>query len=34
VPATVYGAERFAGEGARVLLAGNALHSDLGPAQP
>jgi phytoene dehydrogenase-like protein len=25
------GLERFAGEGARVLLAGNALHTDLGP---
>ncbi len=28
-----YGAERFQGEGARLLLAGNALHTDLGPEQ-
>ncbi|HEX3593010.1 MAG TPA: NAD(P)/FAD-dependent oxidoreductase [Pseudonocardiaceae bacterium] len=27
------GEERFAGEGGRVLLVGNALHTDLGPAQ-
>lgn len=27
------GEERFVGEGARVLLAGNALHTDLGPDQ-
>ncbi|GGP71691.1 phytoene desaturase family protein [Saccharothrix coeruleofusca] len=28
-----YGDDRFAGEGARVLLAGNAMHTDLGPDQ-
>ncbi len=28
-----YGGERFAGEGARLLLAGNAAHTDLGPEQ-
>ncbi|WP_345361664.1 NAD(P)/FAD-dependent oxidoreductase [Saccharopolyspora cebuensis] len=32
-PAAALGAERFAGEGARLLLAGNALHTDLGPLQ-
>jgi phytoene dehydrogenase-like protein len=31
LPARVYGEERFAGDGARVLFAGNALHTDLGP---
>jgi phytoene dehydrogenase-like protein len=30
-PARRLGEERFAGEGARLLLAGNALHTDLGP---
>jgi phytoene dehydrogenase-like protein len=29
-----FGEERFAGEGATALLAGNALHSDLGPEAP
>jgi phytoene dehydrogenase-like protein len=33
MPVRHYGAERFAGEGARLLLAGNALHTDLGPDQ-
>jgi phytoene dehydrogenase-like protein len=33
MPARTFGEERFAGEGARLLLAGNALHSDLGPGQ-
>ncbi|HEX5407817.1 MAG TPA: NAD(P)/FAD-dependent oxidoreductase [Pseudonocardiaceae bacterium] len=33
MPARTFGAERFAGEGAQLLLAGNALHSDLGPVQ-
>jgi phytoene dehydrogenase-like protein len=33
VPVRDYGRERFAGEGARLLLAGNALHTDLGPEQ-
>ncbi|RJQ76625.1 NAD(P)/FAD-dependent oxidoreductase [Pseudonocardiaceae bacterium YIM PH 21723] len=33
MPARTLGEERFAGEGARLLLAGNALHSDLGPGQ-
>lgn len=33
LPAGAFGAERFAGEGARALVAGNALHSDLGPGQ-
>jgi phytoene dehydrogenase-like protein len=33
LPVRVYGAERFAGEGAQLLLAGNALHTDLGPEQ-
>ncbi|ALG10490.1 phytoene desaturase family protein [Kibdelosporangium phytohabitans] len=33
MPATTYGAERFTGDGARLLLAGNALHSDLGPGE-
>jgi phytoene dehydrogenase-like protein len=32
-PARVYAEELFAGAGARLLLAGNALHSDLGPGQ-
>jgi phytoene dehydrogenase-like protein len=31
LPVLALGEERFRGEGARVLLAGNALHSDLGP---
>lgn len=31
LPVRVLGEERFAGEGARALLAGNALHTDLGP---
>ncbi|GGS36374.1 phytoene desaturase family protein [Actinokineospora fastidiosa] len=30
-PVRRFGEERFAGEGARALLAGNALHTDLGP---
>ena len=33
LPARRLGEERFAGEGARVLLAGNAMHSGLGPDQ-
>jgi phytoene dehydrogenase-like protein len=33
MPAAVFGTERFQGDGARLLLAGNALHSDLGPGQ-
>jgi phytoene dehydrogenase-like protein len=33
MPARTYAEERFAGEGARALLAGNALHTDLGPGQ-
>ncbi|MGX7827991.1 phytoene desaturase family protein [Actinokineospora sp. 24-640] len=33
MPVRRFGEERFAGEGARVLLAGNALHTDLGPGQ-
>lgn len=33
MPARTLAEERFSGEGARVLLAGNALHSDLGPGQ-
>ncbi|ONI89028.1 FAD-dependent oxidoreductase [Actinosynnema sp. ALI-1.44] len=33
MPATGYAAEQFAGDGARLLLAGNALHSDLGPGE-
>lgn len=33
LPARRLGAERFAGEGARALLAGNAMHSGLGPDQ-
>ncbi|MGW5050331.1 phytoene desaturase family protein [Actinokineospora sp. NPDC004072] len=32
-PVRRFGEERFAGEGARALLAGNALHTDLGPGQ-
>ena len=31
LPARVLGRERFAGDGARALLAGSALHTDLGP---
>lgn len=31
LPVQRMGEERFAGEGARMLLAGNAMHSDLGP---
>lgn len=30
-PVSVFGREHFHGEGARLLLAGNALHTDLGP---
>jgi len=33
LPARVLGAERFAGDGARALLAGTAMHTDLGPDQ-
>jgi phytoene dehydrogenase-like protein len=33
VPVRRYGQERFGGTGARVLLAGNALHTDLAPDQ-
>ncbi|MBM7775623.1 phytoene dehydrogenase-like protein [Actinokineospora baliensis] len=33
MPVRRYGEELFAGEGARVLLAGNAMHTDLGPNQ-
>jgi phytoene dehydrogenase-like protein len=33
MPVREYGSRRFAGEGARLLLAGNALHTDLGPEQ-
>jgi phytoene dehydrogenase-like protein len=33
MPARAVGEERFAGEGARLLLGGNALHSDLGPGE-
>ncbi|RLK62359.1 phytoene desaturase family protein [Actinokineospora cianjurensis] len=33
MPARRYGEERFAGEGARILLEGNAMHTDLGPNQ-
>jgi phytoene dehydrogenase-like protein len=33
LPVSRYGRERFAGEGARLLLAGNALHTDLAPDQ-
>jgi phytoene dehydrogenase-like protein len=32
MPARTFGEERFTGEGARLLLGGNALHSDLAPA--
>ncbi|MEU4804565.1 NAD(P)/FAD-dependent oxidoreductase [Actinosynnema sp. NPDC023587] len=32
-PARAYADERFAGDGAKALLAGNALHTDLGPDQ-
>ncbi|MPZ83561.1 MAG: FAD-dependent oxidoreductase [Actinophytocola sp.] len=31
LPVRTYGRERFAGDGARVLLAGSAMHTDLGP---
>ncbi|MDJ0380385.1 NAD(P)/FAD-dependent oxidoreductase [Streptomyces sp. G-G2] len=31
LPARRFGEEEFAGEGARMLIAGNALHADLGP---
>ncbi len=33
MPVRRFGEERFAGEGARLLLAGNAMHTDLGPNQ-
>jgi phytoene dehydrogenase-like protein len=33
IPVKEYGQERFTGEGARLLLAGCALHTDLGPQQ-
>jgi phytoene dehydrogenase-like protein len=33
MPAKDFGVERFAGDGARLLVGGNALHSDLGPGQ-
>jgi len=33
LPVRRYGQERFAGAGAQLLLAGNALHTDLGPEQ-
>jgi phytoene dehydrogenase-like protein len=33
MPAKDFGAERFAGDGARLLIGGNALHSDLAPGQ-
>ncbi|PPK63090.1 hypothetical protein CLV40_13223 [Actinokineospora auranticolor] len=33
MPVRRFGEERFAGEGARVLLTGNAMHADLGPNQ-
>jgi len=33
LPVRRYGLERFEGEGARLLLAGNALHTDLVPAR-
>jgi phytoene dehydrogenase-like protein len=33
MPARTLGEERFTGDGARLLLAGNAVHSDLGPGQ-
>jgi phytoene dehydrogenase-like protein len=33
MPVREYGRERFDGEGARLLLAGSALHTDLGPEQ-
>lgn len=33
MPARTLGEERFSGNGARILLSGNALHSDLGPGQ-
>lgn len=32
-PVREYGSQRFAGEGARLLLAGCAMHTDLGPEQ-
>ncbi|HWC82763.1 MAG TPA: NAD(P)/FAD-dependent oxidoreductase [Pseudonocardiaceae bacterium] len=31
LPARTFGQQRFTGEGAQLLLAGNALHTDLGP---
>ncbi|MFC4003297.1 phytoene desaturase family protein [Prauserella oleivorans] len=33
MPAAAWGRERFRGEGATLLLSGNALHTDLGPHQ-
>ncbi|MGH3759282.1 phytoene desaturase family protein [Actinophytocola sp.] len=33
LPVRTFGTERFAGDGARALFAGNALHTDLGPDQ-
>ncbi|WP_439658432.1 phytoene desaturase family protein [Lentzea sp. HUAS TT2] len=33
MPARTLAEERFTGDGARILLTGNALHSDLGPGQ-
>ena len=33
MPVREYGSRRFRGEGARLLLAGSALHTDLGPEQ-
>jgi phytoene dehydrogenase-like protein len=33
MPARTLGEERFAGDGGRLLLGGNAMHSDLGPGQ-
>ncbi|GAB2775204.1 phytoene desaturase family protein [Amycolatopsis magusensis] len=33
MPVRTYGARRFQGEGGQLLLAGNALHTDLGPGQ-
>ncbi|MEV0676491.1 NAD(P)/FAD-dependent oxidoreductase [Actinosynnema sp. NPDC050436] len=32
-PVRAYGDDRFSGDGAKILLAGNALHTDLGPDQ-
>ncbi|WP_157597077.1 phytoene desaturase family protein, partial [Saccharomonospora saliphila] len=34
MPVDALGTETYSGAGARLLLAGNALHSDLGPEQP